>query len=60
MYFFFKDFIHLFESEQVSERERERERERAQARAEAEGEREAGSPLSREAHLRLDPRTLRS
>ena len=47
--FFFKDFIYLT-----------RERELAQAGVAAEGEGEAGSLLSRELDIGLDPRTLRS
>ena len=47
---FFKDFIYLFD------------RERSQVGREAgrEREREAGSPLSREPDVGLNPRTLRS
>lgn len=49
---FLKDLLYLFD----------REREHAQVRgaAEGEGEGEAGSPLSREPNVGLDPRTLGS
>ena len=54
IFFFFKDFIYLFD------RERERERAHKQAERQAKGEGEEGSPLSREPDVGLDPRTLGS
>ena len=51
-FFFFKEFIYLFD------RERETVRERTQAGGVGEGE--AGFPLSREPDAGLDPRTLGS
>ena len=53
---YFKDFIYLFETE----RERERAHTRGGEWGGAEGEGEADSPLSREADVGLDPRTLGS
>ena len=49
-FFFFKDFIYLFD----------RERGEHKQGAGAKGEGEARSPLSREPDMGLDPRTLRS
>ena len=51
-------FIYLFIY--LTEREGEREREHKQGKQQAEGEREAGSLLSREPDMGLDPRTLGS
>ena len=50
LFFFFKDFIYLFD----------REKSQVDGEAGREREREAGSPLSREPDAGLDPRTLRS
>jgi len=47
-YFFFKDFIYLFD------------REHKRGKQQAEGEGEAGSPLGREPDAGLDPGTLGS
>ena len=46
--FFFKDFIYVFDRERVSEHEQGRQ---------AEGGGEAGSLLSKEPDVRLNPRT---
>ena len=50
---FFQDFVYLFEKECVREREHKH-------GGGAEGEEEAGSPLSKEPDVGLDPRTLGS
>ena len=53
-FFFFKDFIYLFQRK----RERKYEGERATtSKGRTEGEGEADSPLSREPNVELDPRT---
>ena len=49
-YFFFKDFIYLFDTE----------REHTRVKQQAEGEGEADAPLNGEPDTGLDPRTLRS
>ena len=51
-FFFFKDFIHLFD--------RERDHKYAERQADREREEDAGSLLSREPDAGLNPRTLRS